>query len=69
MHGAMMTKNSLTARQQHVCDLIALGHSNKQIATELGVVSRTIESHRSAIYRKLEVRNAVELVRKLLGAS
>jgi len=58
----------LTLRQQAVCDLVAKGCSNKEIARQLGIQPRTIEGHRKAIYDKLSVRNAVELVRKILGA-
>lgn len=57
----------LTAKQEAVCDLIALGWSNKEIATKLGIDYRTVETHRAAIFRKMGVRNAVELVRKLFS--
>ena len=59
----------LTLKQQRVCDLIALGRSNKEIATELGISARTVESHRDIIFNKMKVRNAVELCRKVLGVS
>ena len=58
----------LTEQQQRVCDLVALGWSSKEIARSLGISHRTVETHREEIYRKLRVRNAVELVRKTLGA-
>ena len=57
----------LTEQQQRVCDLVALGWSSKEIARSLGISHRTVETHREEIYRKLRVRNAVELVRKTLG--
>lgn len=60
---------TLTAKQQQVCDLIAKGHSNKEIGDSLGISSRTVEEHRKAIFKKFEVRNAVELVRKTLGVT
>lgn len=59
---------SLTPKQQAVCDLVARGWMNKEIAQKLGISSRTVEDHRDTIYKKLGVRNAVELVRKVLGA-
>jgi len=68
MHWAV-TGRPLTARQQTICDLITLGRTNKEIAFELGIGSRTVECHRETIYRKHGVRNAVELVRKMLGAT
>lgn len=58
---------TLTPRQQTVCDLIALGWTSKEIGSKVGISSRTVEFHRIAIFKKLEVRNAIELVRKLLG--
>lgn len=59
----------LTPKQQQVCDLVVLGWSNKEIAAKLGVDTRTVETHRSNIYDRMKVRNAVELVRKMLGAT
>lgn len=60
---------ALTRKQQQVCELVALGWSNKEIAAKLGVDPRTVETHRANVYDKMKVRNAVELVRKLLGAT
>jgi DNA-binding NarL/FixJ family response regulator len=57
----------LTFKQQRVCELVVLGRTAKEIAQELGIGSRTVEQHRDAIYRKMGVRNAIELVRKTLG--
>jgi DNA-binding NarL/FixJ family response regulator len=59
----------LTPKQARVCDLVALGWSNKEIAQKLGISRRTVEDHRAEIYDKMNVRNAVELVRKMLGAT
>jgi DNA-binding NarL/FixJ family response regulator len=59
--------NGLTAKQQGVCDLVVLGWSSKEIAAKIGIDYRTVEAHRSAIFRKMGVRNAVELVRKLFS--
>lgn len=59
----------LTAKQQRVADLMCQGKSNKEIADAIGISVRTVESHREVILRKAGVRNAVELVRKTLGAS
>lgn len=57
----------LTHKQQRICDLIAEGLSNKEIARQIGIDRRTVESHRAVIYAKLGVRNGVQLVRKILG--
>jgi len=58
----------LTIRQCEVSDLIAKGWTSKEIANKLGISRRTVEDHRSAIFEKLGVRNAVELTRRMLGA-
>ena len=65
----MTASASLTTRQREISDLIAKGWSNKEIGHKLGISRRTVEDHRGAIYDKLGVRNAVELTRKILGAS
>ena len=43
--------------------LLAEGKSNKQVATALGVSTRTIESHRNHIMRKMEFTSFSDLVR------
>jgi len=53
----------LTSREFEIFQLIGLGHINKQIAAELFISPRTVESHRKAISRKLKSSGS-ELVRK-----
>ena len=55
--------NALTPREREVIDYVASGKSNKVIAMELGLSMRTVETHRARIFRKMGVRNAVELAR------
>jgi DNA-binding NarL/FixJ family response regulator len=57
------TLATLTRRETETLRLIAEGHSTKEIARQLGVSSKTVESHRTNLFRKLKVRSAVELVR------
>jgi two-component system response regulator DctR len=59
-------RKPLTCKQQSVCDLLAIGLSSKEISTRLRISHRTVEAHRTEIFRKMGVRNAVELVRSLL---
>jgi DNA-binding NarL/FixJ family response regulator len=59
----------LTPREQQVCGLVALGYQNKEIANRLGISVRTVELHRASVYAKKGVRNAVELVRSLIGGN
>jgi two-component system, NarL family, response regulator NreC len=54
---------SLTRRETETLRLIADGRSTKEIASQLGLSSKTIESHRTNLFRKLKLRSAVELVR------
>jgi DNA-binding NarL/FixJ family response regulator len=54
---------TLTRRETETLRLIAEGHSTKEIASQLGVSSKTIESHRTHLFRKLKLRSVVELVR------
>ncbi len=43
-------------------DLIVAGLANGQIASRLGVATKTVENHRFNLMHKLEVRNVAELV-------
>lgn len=54
--------DSLTEREREIFQLIAEGHSNKQIAELLSVSPATIETHRAHILQKLDVHNTAELV-------
>ena len=53
---------ALTPREIEILNLLAEGKSNKQIAAELGISVRTVESHRAHVMRKLHVRSLVGLV-------
>ena len=58
----------LTKRQKIVLDLVLAGHPSKNIAADLGVSQRTVESHRAEIMHKLGVRTIPDLVRLALSA-
>jgi DNA-binding CsgD family transcriptional regulator len=53
----------LTSAQHRVADLVAAGHTNREVAAELYMGLRTVEAHLSVIYRKLGVRSRSELAR------
>ncbi len=55
---------TLTDKQLQVLALVSLGLRSKQIAYELGLSVRTVESHKYTIMQTLDVHNTVELVRK-----
>ncbi|MGA9371172.1 MAG: helix-turn-helix transcriptional regulator, partial [Solirubrobacterales bacterium] len=44
---------SLSAREREVAELVSLGHTNKEIAAELYLSEKTVESHLSRIFGKL----------------
>lgn len=52
----------LTPREREVCDRVARGLLNKQIADELGTSERTIKVHRAHVMQKLEVDSVAALV-------
>jgi DNA-binding NarL/FixJ family response regulator len=54
----------LTDKQLRILEYVARGLRSKQIAYELGVSVRTIESHKYAIMQELGVHGTLELVRK-----
>jgi two-component system response regulator NreC len=54
---------ALTEREREVLSLLAIGHTNPEIATLLFLSPRTVESHRANIQRKLGVRSRADLVR------
>jgi len=53
----------LTDREREVLQLIAEGHTNKEIAQILCVSSKTVESHRSSLTNKLDMRSPAELTK------
>ena len=58
-----MRIESLTTREREVLIAIARGRTNKEIAGDLGISVRTVESHRETLMKKLGVRGAASLTR------
>jgi two-component system, NarL family, response regulator NreC len=58
--------DGLSAREVEVLRLIALGHTNTEIAGQLYLSVRTVETHRSHIQQKLRLASRSELVRYAL---
>jgi DNA-binding NarL/FixJ family response regulator len=54
--------DALSEREREIFQLIAEGHSNKEIAELLSVSPATVETHRAHILQKLDVHNTAELV-------
>lgn len=59
---------TLSRREQQVLDLVVAGNSNKQIARELDISIKTVESHRANLMTKMQVGSVSELVRLALIA-
>lgn len=53
----------LSPKQLEVANYLVHGFTNKETARELHVSHRTIEDHRRDIFRRIGVRNCVELAR------
>jgi FixJ family two-component response regulator len=64
-HDAEVRLARLTKREREVCDLVAAGLLNKQIAHELGMSEKTVKVHRGRVTRKLDVDSVAALVRLL----
>jgi hemerythrin-like metal-binding protein len=54
--------SNLTDRQKEVCQLVANGLSNKEIAVRLGTTINTVKTHRSELYKRLGVSSLFELL-------
>jgi two-component system CheB/CheR fusion protein len=59
----------LTPRERQVMTLVLAGSPNKNIAADLGVSQRTVESHRASIMRKTGAKSLPALVRLALAAA
>lgn len=57
----------LTGREREVLRLLARGYTYREIAGELFISGRTVESHASAVLRKLQLSNRRELSRWAAG--
>ncbi|PST48009.1 DNA-binding response regulator [Bifidobacterium callitrichos] len=53
----------LSAREQEVMRLIARGYTYKEVAAELFISIKTVETHMSSVLRKLQLSNRTELTR------
>jgi two-component system response regulator NreC len=60
-------EDPLSEREREVLRLLALGHTNQEIAKLLYISVRTAETHRAHIMRKLDLSSRAELVRYALA--
>jgi DNA-binding NarL/FixJ family response regulator len=61
--GSASATQRLTSREREIVQLLAEGHSNKRIAKLLDLSVKTVETHRAAVMRKLELGSLPDLVR------
>ena len=69
MVGSSTTRTSLddlSSRQREVLQLVAEGHTVKEIATQLGISVRTVEFHKGRIMEQLDIHSTAELVKYAL---
>jgi non-specific serine/threonine protein kinase len=60
--------SGLTGRERAIADLVASGMSNREIAEQLVISKRTVDSHAEHIFAKLGITSRVQLAVKLLDA-
>lgn len=53
--------SSLSPREREIMLCVARGQPNKLISANLGISRRTVETHRANMFRKLHIRNAIQL--------
>lgn len=58
-----MPQINLTKRELQIAELCSQGMLNKEIAAQLGISQRTVETHKNNLFRKLGINNTVELMR------
>jgi DNA-binding NarL/FixJ family response regulator len=64
--GGEPVADALTARQREVLKLVAGGKSTKEIAFDLNLSVKTVETHRAQIMERLGIRDVAGLVRYAL---
>ena len=55
----------LTARERAILDLIAQGHSNTGIARLLSISERTVETHATQVFMKLDLTEDTQMNRRV----
>ena len=60
----ILSEYELSRREREIAELLIEGKSNREIAEILFISSNTVKTHVKNIYRKLEVKNRVQLVYK-----
>lgn len=56
-------RGGMTRRELEVLQLLAEGHTNRSTGEKLGISTKTVETHRARLMRKLGLKSLAELVR------
>jgi two-component system, NarL family, response regulator NreC len=64
--GQTLNRRDLAPREEEVLRLIAWGHSNKQIAGQLGISVKTVESYKATAVEKLRLTTRTDILRYAL---
>jgi DNA-binding NarL/FixJ family response regulator len=67
--GIPAARHELTQREWQVARLVARGHSNRQIAHELVVSERTVDTHVSHVLRKLDLSSRAQIAAWVVGTT
>jgi two-component system, NarL family, response regulator NreC len=65
-HDRSVRLSPVTERESQVLQLVSLGHSNKEVAAQLGLSVKTIELHKANAMQKLGLEGRIELLRYAL---
>jgi DNA-binding NarL/FixJ family response regulator len=57
----------LTEREREILQLVAEGHSTKQIGAKLGISAKTVDNHRTNLMRKLNIHDVASLTRHAIN--
>ena len=60
---------TLTARELDVVRLIVAGKTNREIATQLSISTRTVENHIAAIFAKLGVHSRLQIAVRSMAST
>lgn len=63
VRGEPRQQPAVSEREKEVLRMMALGHSNKEIASELNISIKTVEVHKANAMRKLRLRGRIDVVR------
>jgi len=62
------TRGTLTDREREILQLVARGHSTKEIAATLGISAKTADNHRTNLMRKLDLHEVASLTRHAIDS-